>query len=68
MGKSIFFFFFFLEQFRELINRYKRIGYNPYVMRQIACLVINPASVDSYASLFNCKTAGRASDSMRVST
>ena len=26
-------------------------------MRQTACLVINPTSVDSYASLFNCTTA-----------
>ena len=54
----------FSKQFRKPINRYKRIGYNPYVMRQIACLVINPTSVDSYASLFNCRTAGRVSDSM----
>ena len=46
------------EQFRKLINRYKRIRYNPYVMRQTACLVINPTSVDSYASLFNCTTTG----------
>ena len=57
----------FSEQFRKLINRYKRIGYNPYVM-QTACLVINPNSVDSYASLFNCTTAGRTSDSMTAST
>ena len=57
----------FSEQFRKLINRYKRIGYNPYVLRQTA-LVINPTSVDSYASLFNCTTAGRASDSMTAST
>ena len=56
------------EQFRKLSNRYKRIGYNPYDMRQTACLVINPTSVDSYASLFNCTTAGRASDSMTAST
>ena len=52
----------FSEQFRKLINRSKRTGYNPYVMRQTACLDINPTSVDSYASLFNCTTAGRASD------
>ena len=57
MGKSN-----FSEQFRWLIYRYKRIGYNPYVMRQTACLVINPTSVDSFASLFNCTMAGRASD------
>ena len=33
----------FAEQFRKLINRYiyKRIGYNPYIMRQTACLVVN---------------------------
>ena len=58
----------FLEQFRKLINRYKRIGCNPYVMRQTACLVINPNSVDSYASLFNCTPAGWASESMTAST
>ena len=58
----------FSEQLRKLINRYKRIGYNPYVMRQSACLVINPTSVDSYTSLFNYTTAGRASDSMTAST
>ena len=63
VGKS-----YFSEQFRKLINRYKTIGYNPYVMRQTACLVINPTSVDSYASLFKCTTAGRASDSMTAST
>ena len=58
----------FSEQFRKLINRYKRIRYNPYVMRQTACLVINSTSVDSYASLFNCTMVGRASDSMTAST
>ena len=47
----------FLENFRKLINRYKRIGYNSYVMQQTACLVINTNSVDSYASLFTCTTA-----------
>ena len=56
------------EQFRKHINCNKRMGYNPYVMRQNACLVINPTSVDSYVSLFNCTTAGRASDSMTAST
>ena len=37
----------FAEQFRKLINRYKRIGYNLYIMRQTACLVVNPITVDS---------------------
>ena len=34
-------------------------------MRQSACLVVNRIIVDGYASLFNCTTAVRASDSMR---
>ena len=58
----------FSKQFRKLINRNKRKGFNPYAMRQTACLVINPTSVDSYVSLINCTTAGRASDSMTAST
>ena len=52
------------DQFRKVIMRYKRIGYNIYVMRQSACLVINPITVDSFAALFNCTPVGRASDSM----
>ena len=57
----------FSEQFRKLINRYKRIGYSLDIMRQTACLVVNPIIVDGYASLFNCTTAVRASDSMTAS-
>ena len=52
----------FSEQFRKLINRYKRIGYNPYIMRQTACLVMNPIMVDDFASLFNYTAVVRASD------
>ena len=52
----------FSEQFRKLINRYKRIGYSLDIMPQTACLVVNPIIVDGYASLFNCTTAVRASD------
>ena len=54
----------FSEQFRKLINRYKRIGYGLDIMRQTACLVVNPIIVDVYASLFNYTTAVRASDSI----
>ena len=53
-----------LEQFRKLISRYKRIDYSLDIMRQTARLVINQIIVDGYASLFNCTTAVRASDSM----
>ena len=58
----------FSEQFRKLINRYKRIGYSLDIMRQTACLVVNPIIVDGYASLFNCTTAVPASDSMTASS
>ena len=47
----------FSEQFRKLNNLYKRIGYSLDIMRQTACLVINPIIVDGCASLFNCTTA-----------
>ena len=41
----------FSEQYRKLINRYKRIGYSLDIMRQTAYLVVKPIIVDGYASL-----------------
>ena len=55
-------------QFRKIITRYRRIGYNLNVMRQSACLVFNPITVDNYAAFFNCTPVGRASDSMMAPT
>ena len=52
----------FLYHFNKIIVRYKKIGYNIDVLRQTACLVVNPIKVNSFAYLFNCKTVGRASD------
>ena len=54
----------FSFQFRKIITRYRRIGYNLNVMRQSACLVFNPIMVDNYAAFFNCTPVGRAPDSM----
>ena len=54
----------FSDQFRKIIVRYKRIGYNINIMRQSACLVFNLITVNNFASLFNCTPLGRASDSM----
>ena len=51
------------NQFRKIIMRYKRISYNLNVMRQSACLVYNPITVERYAALFNCTPVDRASDS-----
>ena len=58
----------FSDQFRKIIMRYIRIGYNLNVMRQSACLVINSITIDGYAALFNCMPVDRASDSMLAST
>ena len=60
----------FSDQFRKIIMRYRRIGYNLHVnvMRQSASLVINPITVDGYAALFNCTLVDRASDSMMAAT
>ena len=58
----------FSEQFSKLINRYKRIGYSLDIMRQTACLVVNPIIVDGYASPFNCTMAVRVSDPMMASS
>ena len=54
----------FSDQVRKVTTRYNRVGYNIYVMRQSACLVVNPNTVDNFASLFNCTPVGRASDPM----
>ena len=58
----------FSDQFRKNIVRYKRIGYNINIMRQSACLVFNPITVNNFDSLFNCTPVGRASDSMMAPT
>ena len=58
----------FSDQFRKMIKRHKRIGYDLNAMRQSACLVINPITFDKFAALFNCTSVGRASDSMMAPT
>ena len=52
----------FPYHFKKIIVRSKKIGYNINVLRQTACLVVNPIKVNSFACLFNCTTVGRASD------
>ena len=47
---------------KKIIVRYKKIGYNINVMRQTACLVVNPIKVNTFAYLLNCTTVGRTSD------
>ena len=48
----------------KVVKRNIRVGYNLDIMRQSACLVLNPITVYGYGFLFNCTTVGQASDSM----
>ena len=41
----------FSDQFRKMKIRHKRIGYDLNVMRQPACLVVNPVTVDNCCTL-----------------
>ena len=56
------------DQFKKIVKRYIRVGYNLDIMRQSACLVFNPITVNSYGFLFNCTTVVQASDSMTALT
>ena len=58
----------FNDEFKKIVKRYTRVGYNLDIMRQSACLVLNPITVYSYGFLFNCTTVGQASDSMTALT
>ena len=53
---------------KKIIMRYKHIGYGIAVIRQAACLVINPITVNIFAVLFNYMPVGRGSDSMIAPT
>ena len=58
----------FSDQFRKMIIRHKRFGYNLNVIRQSACLVINLITVDNFDALFDCTPVDRASDSIMAPT
>ena len=46
----------------KIIVRHKSIGFNIDVLRQTACLVVNPIKVNKFAYLFDCTTVGWTSD------
>ena len=59
---------YFNDQFKKIVKRYIRVGYNLDIMRQSACLVLYPITVYSNGFPFNCTTVGQASDSMTALT
>ena len=58
----------FSDQFEKIFKRYKKVGYNMDIMRQSACLVVNPIMVDSHGFLFYCTTVGQVSYLMKALT
>ena len=52
----------FPYHFKTIIVRYKKTGYNIDVLRQTACLAVNPVKVNNFAYLFKSTTIGLASD------
>ena len=58
----------FSDQFRKIIICHKSIDHDLNVMRQSACLVNNPITVDNFAALFYSPPMDRASDYMMTPT
>ena len=58
----------FSDQFKKIVKRYIRVGYNLDIMQQSACLVLNPITVYIYGFLFNCTTMDQAPGSMTALT
>ena len=40
----------FLEQFKKIVARYKKVGYNMDILWKTACLVVNSSMVDNVCS------------------
>ena len=56
------------DQFRKIIIRHKRNGFDRNVLRQYACLVINPITIDNFVALFDCTPVDRESYFMLIPT
>ena len=50
----------FLINLDKILVRYKRTEYSMNVVRQTACSVVNPVTVNNFAALFNCTPMGGA--------
>ena len=49
---------YFCDQFKKIINRYIKVGYNLDVMPQSACLVLNSITIYSYVFYFSLHDDG----------
>ena len=58
----------FSGQFKRIIKHYKRVGYNMDIIRQSACLVVDPITVYSCGFLFDSTMFGKASNLMTAMT
>ena len=58
----------FSDQFKKIVKRCVGVGCNLDIMRQSACLVLNPITVYSYGFLFCCTTVVQASDFLTALT
>ena len=47
-----------------MIRRHIKMVYNTNVIRQTACIIVNPITFNNSVSLFDCTPAGRDSDYM----
>ena len=54
----------FSALFKIIVNRFRNVGYYFNIVRQTACLVLNPVMVDIYAALFSYMVVVQVSDSM----
>ena len=57
----------FSNLLKRIVNGFKIAGYSLDIMRQTACLALNPIMVEGYATLFCCTAVVQASDSMTAS-
>ena len=51
---------YFSDQFKKIIKRYEKVGYNMDIIQLSACLVVKPITAYSYGFHFNCMMVGKA--------
>ena len=58
----------FSDLFNKIIIRYKKkkYGHSMNVIRQTACMVVNPITDKTFAALLNCPPTGPASDLIKA--